>query len=326
VLTLPPWLPGFTTTQGLPPTLPPGRTPPFAPTLLLPNPKSEIRNPKEEPEAPAEMEPAVPLGSSPPQPVLVESAPAVSDVPFPGAARHAPEPVSDFGFRISDLGTTWEPLPDPFVGALAETEQETDAEREALAQGLTAVVAAEPGDTGDAPPAGSNGQHDLPLPESAPNPDVPLVELPQAQPPMPPPAPEPAAAASEPEPAAAEPVHVTNVRYLLKNGQERRAKQGWQCGNVIAHAIPGGYALTDATTGEVQQRLRTKDDALAALQERREQKAESRNDATPGAMPVSEQDAHETSDPASDVSAFCSPVSAFPKGKPPRPPARKGGA
>jgi hypothetical protein len=143
---------------------------------------------------------------------------------------------------------------------------------------------------------------------------------------MPPPAPEPAAAASEPEPAAAEPVHVTNVRYLLKNGQERRAKQGWQCGNVIAHAIPGGYALTDATTGEVQQRLRTKDDALAALQERREQKAESRNDATPGAMPVSEQDAHETSDPASDVSAFCSPVSAFPKGKPPRPPARKGGA
>lgn len=143
VVTLPAWLPWFRATAGLPPTLPPGRTPPFPPTLLVP----------------------YPIADRP----IAESGPSIPDtpdqeVPHPDPSESAATPVSAITYRLSAMETTWEPLPDPFLGALDDIAQETAAERQA-------VVAVADADEIAA--------------VSAPNPDAPAA-LPRKPPPPPP--------------------------------------------------------------------------------------------------------------------------------------------
>jgi len=58
---------------------------------------------------------------------------------------------------------------------------------------------------------------------------------------------------------------LTDVPYRLKNGREATARHAWKLGAWMVHAIRGGWSLTDATSGQQQQKFSTKDAAMEAL-------------------------------------------------------------
>lgn len=137
-LHLPGWLPIGKTTHGLPPNLPPGRRPPFAPFII-----AKSRYPIGEPvdDRPRETHDRAPQHAV--------------------AADRTSGPRAAIDYRLPAIDTAWEPLPDPFVAALAAAEHEVAGEQPTVSTELVTGAAAE--ETAPAP----NG-HPEPLPAQHP--------------------------------------------------------------------------------------------------------------------------------------------------------------
>jgi hypothetical protein len=222
VVAVPRLLPWYRATQGMPPALPPGRTPPFAPLPLLPDTSAPSDPPAAATTAhghvaggangrsaaaahghtPAATSTRDETGVTRALPVVAPVAAAA--LPHNGSqTATAPRPPSN---------PTWEPLPDPLVDVLAEVEQETDAAAHA-APSSDAAPAADAEDTQAAPAPMDDEEHTAPEPaplveveegnEAAPAPlsDVESAEPPAAEPDAAVGAEEPPGALLEPEPA-----------------------------------------------------------------------------------------------------------------------------
>jgi hypothetical protein len=296
VIAIPAFLPVYRETAGMPPTLPPGRTPAFAPLPLLPTTAGAgSAAPATAPAAPA---------AAPAAPAAAPAAPAAAPAAPPWSPTDAWTLADPLGVAVQELQQT------RTVGAAHAAPPHAPAP--APAPAAEPAPAPEPDAPAPEPDAPTPAAEPAPAPEpdapalvAAPDPAPPdlVVETPTVPDPEPTPMP---ALAAEPAPApdpappdlAAEPdadadagtlpwdaaddpadgsaadgtdfpdaelLLVTDARYLLKNGKPATAKHAWQLGPWMVHKVSGGWSLTDATSGQQQQKFSTKDAAMDAL-------------------------------------------------------------